>query len=380
VGLVLFIALLNRQRDLAVLAFLVLGVFAGARAWSRLGLSSVHCDAAVDKAKVFPGEGLVLDVRAENAKFLPVWLQMVVPVEGALKSSTEQTTLTAACALLWHQGVSFRWELTALKRGVHRVGPPRMRVGDLLGFYPKERQEEETLSVVVYPKLVPIRPLSLPKREFFGMPGARSPVQDPVYLLGARDYQHNRPARYIHWKASARHNRLQEKVFEPSVQEKVLFLVDAHGFDGESGRESFERLLEATASLAVRMDRQGFALGLATNGLLTGRGSGVVPVARGPRQLPAVLEMLARLKPIASGEMTLVLNRGVNLPWGLTCVHFAREKGDQTRVLETFFRRRHIPAVFFVSQTDRGEAGENHSGSGTVYALDDLRVDGGKRS
>ncbi|MBW1691959.1 MAG: DUF58 domain-containing protein, partial [Deltaproteobacteria bacterium] len=49
-------------------------------------------------------------------------------------------------------------------------------------------------------------------------------------MLGTRDYQNWRPARHIHWKASASHNRLQEKVFEPSEQEKVLLAVEVSQF------------------------------------------------------------------------------------------------------------------------------------------------------
>ena len=37
----------------------------------------------------------------------------------------------------------------------------------------------ETIEVVVYPRLVPLKSLSLPRRDFFGIPGAESPVAGP---------------------------------------------------------------------------------------------------------------------------------------------------------------------------------------------------------
>ena len=77
---------------------------------------------------------------------------------------------------------------------------------------------------------MPLGPLSLPRRDFFGVPGGESPVDDPVYILGTTDYQNGRPAKYIHWKASARHHRLQEKVFESTEQEKILLVVDVDQF------------------------------------------------------------------------------------------------------------------------------------------------------
>ena len=100
IGALLFIALLHSQRDLAVLALLVLGVMGGARLWSRMSLSGIKYYAMVDKEKVFPGEALTLYMRVENKKFLPVWLQMKVPVDGSLNPSSGDTTFTNESGLL----------------------------------------------------------------------------------------------------------------------------------------------------------------------------------------------------------------------------------------------------------------------------------------
>ena len=132
-------------------------------------------------------------------------------------------------SLWWRQKADFRWELKAQRRGVYPIGPPRITVADLLGFFPKER-EQAPLQIIVYPRIIPLVPFSVPRRDFFGVPGKKSPVKDPIYILGTRDYQHWQPAKYIHWKASARHSRLQEKVFDPSEQEKVLLVLDVTPF------------------------------------------------------------------------------------------------------------------------------------------------------
>ena len=253
VGLLLFIALLHGQRDLTVLAFLVLGMVIGARVWSRLSLSGIKSYSTVDRQKVFPGQTLTLKMSAENAKLLPVWLQIKVPVDGSLHPFSRETTFAKESGLLWYQRVQFQWELTAQRRGVHEIGPAQVKVADPFGFFPREKEAQGSLHIIVYPRLVPLKPISLPRRDLFGVPGAKSPVQDPIYILGTRDYQHWQPARYIHWKASARHNRLQEKIFEPSEQEKVLLVVEVDQFAQNSAGASFERTLEVGASLAVRL-------------------------------------------------------------------------------------------------------------------------------
>jgi uncharacterized protein (DUF58 family) len=376
VGLSLFIALLNGQRDLALLSLLVLGMAGGAKLWSRRGLSALKCDSSLDRVRVFPGEKITLKVRAENAKFLPIWLQMEIPADAFLAPSSPGETLKKESGLLWYQRATFRWELTARRRGFHRIGPPRIRVADLLGFYPREREAEEPIHVIVYPRLVPLKSFPLPRRDFFGIPGAKSPVEDPVYILGARDYQHWRPARYIHWKASARHGRLQEKVFEPSEQEKVLLLVEVEQFPERDGEEDFERTLEIAASAAVLLEGRGCAVGLATNGLIAGGGPAIVPVARGPRQLSAVLEVLARVQAKPSGEMGDILKRGMNLPWGVTCLHFSCGRGAAARVTGGILTLRKIPTVLIVSQVPSTAEGDESGTGRCVYTHDEIRVTG----
>jgi uncharacterized protein (DUF58 family) len=374
VGVCLFISLLYGQRDLTVLGLLVLGITIGASLWSRLSLSGIKYASMVDKHKVFPGDSVALHVSAENAKFLPVWLQMRMPVDGALDPSCGEISFTSDCGLLWYQRARFNWELVAQCRGVYRVGQAHMKVGDMFGFFPREKRTEGDIHIIVYPKLVPLKPFSLPRRDFFGVPGAKSPVQDPVYILGTRDYQHWRPARHIHWKASARHNRLQEKVFEPSEQEKVLLTVDVSQFERDNASESFERTLEAVGSLGVQFHKRGYALGLVTNGMVEG-GPSILPMGRSPQQLPSILEILARLKMRANGNLADTLYRVVELPWGVSCVHFSYDQDEGTLATARYFSHRRIPMIFVVCSSRAPLELDGHKLEGKMYCLDEIRIE-----
>ncbi len=374
VGVLLFIALLHGQRDLTVFSILILGVVTGARLWSRYGLSGIRCSSTVDRNKVFPGERLSLTVKAENAKFLPVWLQMTVPVASPLHPDSEGAAFTEESGLLWYQKARFQWDLVAQRRGVHRVGPPHIKAADIFGFFPRNREEHESLYVIVYPRLIPLRPISLPRRDLFGVPGSKSPVQDPVYILGTRDYQQWRPARYIHWKASARHNRLQEKVFEPSEQEKVLLAVEVSHFSKHNAEQGFEHTLEVVASLAVRLDQRGFAVGLVTNGAVDGGGPTIVPIERNPGQLPAILEVLARLHMEAKWDLIAVLRRTFELPWGVSCVHFSYEEDEKTQHTEGYLQQRKVPIVRVVCRSVPASGAYERTGRGKIYGLDEIRI------
>ena len=348
VGVLLFIALLHGHRDLTILTLLVLGLGTGAKLWARISLSGIRCHSMVDKQRAFPGERLTLKMEVENAKFLPVWFRVKVPVGSGLLLPSEETPLIKEGSLLWYQRARFEWGLTAQRRGVHQIGPSRIETGDLFAFFSREKKSETFNPVIVYPRLIPLKSFPLPRRDFFGVPGPQSPVQDPIYILGTRDYQQGQPAKTIHWKASARHNRLQGKVFEPSEQEKVLLVVDVDQFTKANAEEEFEHALEAVASLAVRLTDQGYAVGLTTNGAIFGEGPGRVPVARNQEQLPAILEILARLRMESRGGILETMQHGSDLPWGLSCVLFSFEEDQSTFVIRRYFEERRIPVTFLL--------------------------------
>jgi len=374
VGSLLFIALLHGERDLTILSLLVLGLVFGAKLWTRISLSGIESHSMVDKQKVFPGEKLTLRISAENKKFLPVWLQVNVPLDGPLCPSSDETTLTKEDSLLWYQGAHFQWELTAKRRGVHQIGPPHILAGDLFAFFSKEKKAKGFHHIIVYPRLVSLKSFSLPRRDFFGVPGAKSPVHDPIYILGTRDYQHGQPAKYIHWKASARYHRLQEKVFESTEQEKVLLVVDVDQFARNRAEEEFEHTLEIVASLAVRLDRRGYAVGLVTNGVIVGEGQNIVPITRNSKQLPAILEVLARLQMEPKRDLIDTLRYGLELSWGVSCVHFSYEENERVVPLKEYFKHRKTPVMFFVCRP-RSTSGEDRSKVWQkIHRLDDICI------
>jgi uncharacterized protein (DUF58 family) len=359
VGLFLFLALIYGQRDLALLSLLVLIAMGGLKLWSWLSLLKMECHLRTDKQKVFAGERLLCESSIENNKLLPVWLEVRAAANGFIEASSEDELLAAETGLLWYERADFQWELTAGRRGVHEIGPLHVVSGDLFGFFPNQKKVEAPVQVVVYPKLVPLAPFLLVRRDFFGAAGPGSPVKDPVYILGTTDYQNGRPAKYIHWKASARHHRLQEKLFEPTEQEKVLLVVEVDRFADLQVEEPFERTLEVVASLAVQVDRKGRSVGLLTNGMMVGVGSPFVPVARNPAQLPTILENLARLQAVPKEPITDLIKGGLMIPWGISCVYFAFEESASSRVVCEHFKALRIPVSFVAYDTIGAMNGEN---------------------
>jgi len=347
VALFFFLALLNGQRDLSVLSLLLLCIAGLAKLWSIASLKGIVCSLTLDTYKLFPDETLRLQAKVENRKFLPVWLRLSAPVNGGLSLDGKYAPeIVSETGLLWHQKADLGWELTALNRGVHRIGPVSIASGDLFGFFPRSRHLTAVSEVVVFPRIVPVEPLSLPPRDFFGIPGASNPVHDPVYILGTRDYHPGSPAKHIHWKATARHHNLQEKIFEPSAQEKILLAVDVAPFAQSGKAAAFEEMVETAASTALRLADRGCAVGLITNGRITGEASSVVAIARSPRQPAVILETLARLRMEASGAIIASLQHQMGVASGISCLYFSLEEDETARLIREYARSRRIPFRF----------------------------------
>lgn len=382
VALILIAALLCKQRDLSILLLLILTAAGAAKLWTTIGRSGIECRTTINTNKIFPEGTLDLGLTAKNNAFLPLWCRMEIPLHGLLCRTygDAATPLMGEASLLWHSSSRFQWELTAPHRGVFRAGPVHLTCGDLFGFFPKERKIEDMLEIVVYPKLVPLKPFSINRRDFFGIPGEESPVRDPVYILGTHDYQHGRPARFIHWKASARRRVLQEKVFEPTEQEKVLFVVGVEGFAGSGASFGFERSLEAVASMAVLFDKQGIAMGLATDAALTGKTASFKSVRRDPGHLQAILETLARSSMEKGQDLLQVLKQDGSLPFGVTCLYFSYGPDETSRAAKEYFRRRRIPVIHYVCSLAAYRSAAPHAKPvRTVRSLDEILVnDAGK--
>jgi uncharacterized protein (DUF58 family) len=371
----LIIALLNDHRDLTVLILVVLAILIGTKIWSRLSPAKFHHETMLDKQRGFPGETFIFSTRVRNAKILPVLAQLAVSYSIDFQSIDNPAALKKSCSLLWYQEANFKWHLKALRRGVYRLGPAELRVGDLFGFYSSKPDTASPIDVIVYPRLIPLYPVRLPRRDLFGIPGSKSPIEDPVYVYGTREYQSGRPARYIHWKASARLARLQEKICEPATQEKILLIVEVDRFFKHRAHSDFEKILEVAASAAVHFDRAGFAVGLVTNGVLKGGGSSVLPIGRGTQQIPKILETLARLQMKPSADLGEILRRGLKLPWGTTGVSLSYDSGESCKEIFAFFNHRRGPIVSVVCRLDPAPGAGQRLPPGDVLTLEDICMD-----
>ncbi len=333
--MVVFAALLGQETLLTLAALLVVSLPL-AWVWQRVAFLRVAYQRHLNETRVFEGEQVTLTLRVSNRKWLPLaWLRVtdqmplaLSPREKPLAPSHIPLTgfLEARASLLGQERARWEYHIDCGKRGYYAIGPATIASGDLFGLFERDIAYPHVDRLIVYPRLNALEEWGLPPKEPFGDTHARwSIFQDPTRLRGLRDYRPDDAPKHIHWRATARHNALKVKQYDPTIQPNwVLFLNVAtyelawQGVDSERA----ERAIRLVASLAHFAASQKYAFGLVANGTYPDSDQRLrIMPGRDPLQLRNVLEALAAVSYfVASPIETLLRREAPNLPWGATLI------------------------------------------------------------
>lgn len=323
-----------QETVIAILLSVVLAAAGLSKLWSRLSLRNVECERYLSEKRVFPGEQINLRLKLLNRKILPLpWVQVEDEIPSALtknipyaaESYPGYSSLSIATSLLWYTSIAWNYKLLCSKRGYYTLGPITVTSGDMLGFYPRSESKKILDHVIVYPKLYPVKELDIYSQYPVGETRAERYIfQDPTRTIGVRDYTSQDSLRFIHWKASARHQKLEVKVFEPTTTLKVaLFLaVDSFMEDGKMDEDNLELGISAAASIARYVIDNRNQAGLHVNSHFIDYGDNITILpGSDTAKLMEIFEALAKVSEFPSGPFAAFLDKERKvLPWGTTVI------------------------------------------------------------
>ena len=336
-AVILLIAAWNGQVFIVILLGLAVSAAVLGKLWSRFSLRGVGCGRTVSEDRVFAGETVELKVRLVNRKILPLpWVQLshIVPdqleIQDAIPESgwsNNRRILGYNTSLFWYSAISWRHSLLCRKRGYYHLGNLTVTAGDIFGLYPRSSTYASDDTIIVYPRIFPIEQFGLPSINPLGETQAKRRIfEDQTRTIGVREYSPHDSLRYIHWKASARHQNLQVKVFEPTTTLKIALFIAVDSF--QSGDENdFELGVSAAASLANYIIQKRSQVGLFANARLPVLNEQIkISPAGGNAQMVGILEALAKITSQPGGAFEEFFQdvHGA-LPWGTTCVFIIDE-------------------------------------------------------
>lgn len=343
-SIMIFIGLVASEGLLLVVGSLVIVLALAARVWQRYAFRSVSHSRSIGRQRAFIGDTLDYSVTLDNDKVLPlIWVDIHdsfpdgldligATIRGSGLESNRQHSITTS--LLPYQKATWKYSLKCSKRGYHRIGPVRLRTGDIFGFSSAETSYGAFDHILVYPRVLDLQGLLFPPEHTMGdVRGSRPLYFDTNRVVGQRDYRPRDPMKHIDWKATARTRRLQTKVFEPVVSMNVLIAMNGSSREyiwQGSNRRLFERTVTLAASVADLADHRGYTYGVVSNAVASYSGKWInVPMGASSSQLSITLEALAMAAPFVVAPLAEVLNTERNsLPAGTTVLLVTPYLGD----------------------------------------------------
>lgn len=334
--IVFIIGVIARQLTLLSVGLLAILLLVVAWGWQRYCLRGVSYTHRLREDHIFWGETTELTVTLVNRKLLPLsWIETDEELSAHLEfpdhelemlSGIGKVGLGHTTSLRWFERVNWHYPIRSEHRGLYRLDTVSLRSGDLFGLYTRHEDRPLSTQLFVYPRMVPLPELGLPARYPFGDARAQNTLlDDPVRSAGVRDYRPEDPFKRIHWKATARRQELQVRVFERTTTQTLAIFMNIETFlyywEGIEPARA-EWAITVAASLARFADEQRYSIGLYTNAAVLESGEAIrIQPGRSPHQLVRILEALARLLVLpVQGFHELVQSESGHLPWGSTIV------------------------------------------------------------
>ena len=317
-------------------AYAFLGLLAVSLLWAWTGANWLRLRRQTRARRAQVGHFVVERFTVQNTSFLPkLWLE--VYDSSNLPGHRASHVLSN---LAPRRDVSWTVRTRCVRRGAFLLGPLRIVTGDPFGLFQAERQISATSPLIVYPPAVDIVDFALPVGALPGGDALRRRThQVTTNAAGVRDYAPGDSFSRIHWRSTARKDRLIVKEFELDPMADIWLLMDLDRsihvgefnptedeIISDSIRDAYplnipptteEYMVAATASLARYFLQRDRAVGFAA----FGSHRETIPADRGPRQLTKIFESLAVVQ--AQGHVTfdqLAAIEGETLPRGTTVV------------------------------------------------------------
>ena len=197
---------------------------------------------------------------------------------------------------------SWRQDAICRQRGQFHLGPWSLHTADPFGLFDVNIRHPVSDEIIIHPPIHSQLPIPLPAGQSSGRTRARERSwQASLNAAGIRDYRPNDPYRWIHWRTSARKDRLHIRQFDLDAAGDIWLLLDLEQAvqlgTGAEGTEEHAVLLAAALSARARLKNR--PIGLAAYGE-TPR---FIPPGQGEGQQWRLLRALALVQ--ADGDIPL---------------------------------------------------------------------------
>jgi uncharacterized protein (DUF58 family) len=240
--------------------------------------------------------------------------------------------------------------LEDVPRGKHIFRRIHLQTGDVLGLCQKRLAVPIMDTIIVFPFFHPLH-----KQEFErlvnGNGGAsQRATGEQLVISGVREYQAGDQLSRIHWKATARTNKMMTKEFEEQKSEHFYLILDCEH------SPSFENLISFVAAFAQFVMRRGGQLGY-----IDSENEIFLPIQTGERHQKEILYQLAQVTSNNQGKFHPHLLKGIGTLSNQVKLVIMTSKLtlEKLEVISAFRKSQHVTCI--VVQTEEMAKEANYS-------------------
>lgn len=246
-----------------VLLITLLGIYGIGLYWVRAQALTVTLVRKRIGTILVAGDVLREEFTLHNQSHLPVlWAEFTDHANLPGYNSGRVVGCGANTTYRWHTNLACR------QRGVYRLGPHELSLGDPFGLFALELDFDHQDVLLIYPRVAQLPTLALPHGQASGTARRRRPLWGALPSASVREYRPTDSLRYIHWPLTAHRGAMMVKELEIEPSGAVWIVLDlnaaAHSGVDESSTLEFSVILAASlaAELLTNSDRR--AVGLLT--------------------------------------------------------------------------------------------------------------------
>lgn len=263
----------------------------------------------ISKAIVEIGEEFEVESILENKKIIPITFlrvneicpSVIEYVNEAVTEKLSNTILhSMTMTLLPFQRKKRRYRVKANRRGRYLFANATLMVGDILGLKVFDSTLSPYNEIVVLPEKSVLNEEIVPYGDFNGDISVRRwIIEDPVLIVGVREYTGMEPQKTIHWPSSLKSGRLMVKKFDYTTDNRVMILLNVEScrpFWLNTDFDKIEKCISLVRAIAEELEDSGIPYGLGSNGAIMGRSVEEITVPGwGPAHYEDIIERLGRL-------------------------------------------------------------------------------------
>ena len=221
-------------------------------------------------------------------------------------------TSSAALGLTTKGYRSWRSIDQARQRGVFEMGPIEISTTDLLGIYKASSRHGESDKIMVYPKIYDLKNFHLGNSQITneGTSRKKSNILSP-HASSVREYAYGDSLSRVHWKTTARSNRLMSKEFDVGSSNEVIILndLDKSVQCGRLDDSTDELSISVTASLTKKYTDSHIPVGFLSHG----NDRYYITPGTGSSHFDRTMQMLAIAKPGKNKKLQKVITEEKNI-------------------------------------------------------------------